>query len=198
MNKVALWSSMVMCAALALPAASLAADMSDSNPPPKAGSQSPSNTGHSHAVTGTDLTFLNEAAPGGMAEVELGSLALKQGDSQEVKSFAKRMVADHSKANHELDELATKKKVVLKKEKTVEQKQAMDRLSKLHADAFDREYAKDMVKDHEKDVTKFQEAATNATDADVKAYAAKTLPTLREHLDMARKLAASKGETAKH
>ena len=76
MNKVALWSSMVMCAALALPAASLAADMSDSNPPPKAGSQSPSNTGHSHAVTGTDLTFLNEAAPGGMAEVELGSLAL--------------------------------------------------------------------------------------------------------------------------
>jgi len=55
-----------------------------------------------------------------------------------------------------------------------------------------------MVKDHEKDVTKFQEAATNATDADVKAYAAKTLPTLREHLDMARKLAASKGETAKH
>src|SRR5439155_7809100 len=68
----------VLCGVVAWPALSLCADMSDSNPAPKAGAQSPSNAGQARAVTGTDLTFLNEAAPGGRAEGELGSVALKQ------------------------------------------------------------------------------------------------------------------------
>ena len=181
----------VLCGVVAWPALSLCADMSDSNPAPKAGAQSPSNAGQARAVTGTDLTFLNEAAPGGRAEVELGSVALKQASSPEVKTFAQHMIDDHSKANHELDELATKKKVVLNKEQATEQKQAMDKLSKLRGGAFDREYAKDMLEDHEKDVAKFQQVATNATDADVKAYAAKTPPTLRQHLEMAQARASS-------
>ena len=49
-------------------------------------------------VTGGDLAFMNDAAPGGMAEVEMGRMAAKQAQSSEVKRFAARMIADHTKA----------------------------------------------------------------------------------------------------
>lgn len=71
-----------------------------------------------------------------------------------------------------------------------------DKLAKFSGADFDREYMDTMVKDHVKDVKEFEEASAKAKDADVKAWAAKTLPTLREHLQMARdvnsKVAGSK------
>ena len=69
--------------------------------------------------------------------------------------------------------------------KSEEQKRA-DKLSKLSGADFDRAYMKDMVEDHVKDVAMFEKEAKNGKDADVKAFADKTLPTLREHLQMAR------------
>jgi putative membrane protein len=187
-----------LCAALVWPAATRAGDVSNSAPPPRE-SRSPRHVGPaaSRAVSGSDLAFMNEAAAGGLTEVELGELAVKRASNADVKKFAQRMIDDHSKANRELADLATKKNVTLKKEKTSEQEATIDKLSKLNGDAFDREYGKDMLKDHEKDVAKFEEAATGATDADVKKYAVKTLPTLREHLDMARKLPEAEAATSK-
>jgi putative membrane protein len=192
-------SLLPICMLLVLTSTGRAGDISNGYQPPKAGSHSPRNTSpnSSKTVTGKDLTFLNEAAPGGLMEVELGELAVKRASNADIRKFARRMIDDHSKANRELDELATKKNVTLKKEKTATQKAAIDKLSKLNGDAFDREYAKDMLKDHEEDVAKFEEAATTATDADVKKYAAKTLPTLREHLEMARKLLQADAATSK-
>jgi putative membrane protein len=64
-------------------------------------------------VTGGDLAFMNDAAPGGMAEVELGRMAAKQAQSSEVKQFAARMIADHTKAGDGLKQLAQQKKVIL-------------------------------------------------------------------------------------
>jgi putative membrane protein len=120
-------------------------------------------------------------------EVELGNLALQHASRSDVKTFAQRMVDDHTKANQQLDDLASKKGITLKEQESVEAKQTIAKLSKLSGEAFDREYAKDMVKDHEKDVAEF-EAATKLRDADVKEFATQTLPTLQEHLEMAKKL----------
>jgi putative membrane protein len=64
--------------------------------------------------------------------------------------------------------------------------EGMNKLSGLSGDAFDREYVNMMVKDHEKDVKEFEKASTNAKDSDVRAFATKTLPTLREHLQQVR------------
>jgi len=158
--------------------------------------KAPSDRGD-QVVTGGDLAFMNDAAPGGMAEVEMGRLAVKQAASSEVKQFAERMIADHSKAGEELKQLASQKKVMLPKEINPKHKETMDKLSKLKGAEFDREYVKAMVEDHVKDVTAFESVAKGAVDQDVKAFATKTLPTLKEHLQMIREIEGKMGGKAK-
>jgi putative membrane protein len=129
-------------------------------------------------------SFTTNAAQGGMVEVRLGNLALAKAQSAEVKQFAEQMVADHTKANNELKEVAAKKSVALPTEVSDEQKSMLDKLSKLSGADFDKAYVKAMVEDHEKDVKEFQTQAQTGTDADVKAFATNTLPTLKAHLEM--------------
>ena len=125
--------------------------------------------------------FLKAAAQGGMAEVKLGNLAATKSQNAEVKAFGKLMVADHTKANTELTALAKKKNISLPSDIGSHQS-TVDDLTKATSD-FDKNYVNDMVKDHEEDVAAFQKQADSATDPDVKAFAAKTLPTLKSHLE---------------
>jgi putative membrane protein len=134
-----------------------------------------------------DRKFMEKAAIGGMAEVQMGQLAKERGMSDEVKSFASRMVTDHSKANDELKSLAAAKGVTLPTDTDKKHKSKMDKLAKLSGPDFDRAYMKDMVKDHKEDVEEFRKEAKKSKDADVKKFAASTLPTLEEHLAMAEK-----------
>ncbi|HZE73227.1 MAG TPA: DUF4142 domain-containing protein [Pyrinomonadaceae bacterium] len=143
----------------------------------------------SATLTQSDRAFLNEAAAGGMAEVELGRLATQKAQNPEVKRFGERMVTDHSKVNDEMKQLAARKGVTVPGTPTAEQKEEMDKLAKLSGAAFDREYMKLMVEDHDTDVKAFQEQASNASDPDVKSFASKTLPTLEEHQKMAHEIA---------
>jgi len=136
---------------------------------------------------------MNDAAPGGMAEVELGKLAAEKAQNAEVKAFGQKMIADHSKAGEELKQLAAQKKVMLPPDVLPTHKELMEKLSKLSGADFDREYVKAMVEAHEKDVTAFESVAKGATDADVKAFAAKTLPTLKMHLEMVKGMADKMG-----
>ena len=144
-------------------------------------------------VTGGDLAFMNAAAPGGMAEVELGKLAAGKAENAEVKAFAQKMVEDHSKAGEELKQLAAQKKVSLPPDLMPAHKQLMEKLSKLSGAEFDKEYVKAMVADHNKDVTAFESASKTAGDTDLKAFATKTLPTLKMHLEMINGIAAKMG-----
>ena len=144
-------------------------------------------------VTGGDLAFMNEAAPGGMAEVELGNLAAQKAQSPVVKTFGQLMAKDHSKANEELKQLAAQKKVTLTPGVLPTHKELMDKLSKASGADFDMEYVKAMVAAHEKDVAAFENVSKTAADADVKAFAAKTLPTLKMHLDMIKNMADKMG-----
>ena len=144
-------------------------------------------------VTGGDLAFMNEAAPGGMAEVELGKLAAAKAENAEVKAFAQKMVEDHSKAGDELKQLAAQKKVMLPPDVMPKHKEIMDKLSKLNGADFDKEYVKAMVADHEKDVAAFENVSKTAVDADVKNFATKTLPTLKMHLEMIKAMSEKMG-----
>lgn len=133
----------------------------------------------------SDAHFVMEAAKGGMAEVELGKLATEKASSDEVKKFGQRMVDDHSKANDELKTLAQSKNITLPTAPDSKDKALMDKLSKLSGDAFDRAYMQEMVKDHKKDVSEFRSVSKSGKDADIKAWASKTLPTLEDHLKLA-------------
>lgn len=143
----------------------------------------PSDKGDS-VVTGGSLAFMNAAAAGNMAEIELGKMAVQKAQNADVKAFGQKMIDDHSKALDELKQLAAQKKVMLPPDVMPESKQLMDKLSKLSGADFDKEYVKAMVEDHKKDVTAFENASKTAGDADVKEFATKTLPVLKTHLEI--------------
>lgn len=155
-------------------------------------SSNTSATGEQAGMTGAmnskDRDFLMDAAMGGLMEVELGQLAAQKGTSESVKQFGQRMVDDHGKANTELMTLATSKGITLPTAIDDKHRQDVTKLSAMSGADFDRAYAKMMLKDHEKDVSEFEKQSTKGTDPDVKAFASKTLPTLQEHLTMARAL----------
>jgi putative membrane protein len=144
-------------------------------------------------TTGGDTDFVNTVAMDGMAEVELGRLAVQKAKSPEVKQFAQRMVADHSKANAELKQLASNKNITLPAEPNAQQQSEKDRLSKLSGAEFDREYMSLMSTDHDKAVAAFEAESRNGSETDVKSWATKTLPTLREHQTLAKQIAEKVG-----
>ena len=142
---------------------------------------------------GMDQTFVKKAAEGGMAEVDLGNVAKQNGSNDAVKQFGDRMVTDHGKANDELKSLAQQKNWTLPTEPKAADKSKKDRLSKMNGADFDKAYMRDMVMDHQKDVKEFQKCASSCSDPDLKAWAAKTVPTLQDHLKMAQDSAKQVG-----
>jgi putative membrane protein len=128
-------------------------------------------TGDGSSLSEKDKTFMKKAAKGGMMEVAMGQMAEQKGQSEDVKSFGKRMVTDHGKANDELKSIASKKGVQLP--------------SKEHTGKWtsDKAYVDMMVKDHEKDLAEFKEEASSGSDPDVKKFADDTAKVIQEHLD---------------
>ncbi len=134
-----------------------------------------------------DAEFLVDAASGGMMEVELANLALQKGTSTQVKEFARMMIKDHKKANEELKALAATKNIVLPTALIDKHQRIVNDLKEKSAKTFDAKYMNAMLDDHKKDVEEFEEASKDAVDPDIRAFAAKTLPVLQEHLRMADK-----------
>jgi putative membrane protein len=131
-----------------------------------------------------DTDFMTKAAQGGMAEVELGKLAAAKAQNAEVKQFAQKMVADHGKANDELKALAGEKNFSMPVRLDAKHQSVVDKLNGLSGAEFDKAYVDAMLADHEEDVALFKSEADGGKDADVKAWAGKTLPSLQMHLDM--------------
>lgn len=149
------------------------------------------------AKTPSDEQFAREAAGGGLAEVKLGQLAVDKGNSDVVKTFGQKMVDDHSKANSELQAVAAKSNITLPTTVSPADQATYDRLSKLSGAAFDRAYARGMVQDHIHDVAAFKQEANYGKDPAIKAFASATLPTLTDHLKMARDMKLAVAGTAK-
>jgi putative membrane protein len=143
---------------------------------------------------GFDKKFVKQAAEGGMKEVSLGQLAKEKATNDQVKKFGQHMVEDHTKANQELMKIAKSKNIDLPAKTESKDTKGMDKLRDLSGAQFDRQYMQEMVKDHEKTVKLFEQEAKEGKDPDLKAFAEKTLPTLREHLKMARSLSDQVGK----
>jgi putative membrane protein len=132
-----------------------------------------------------DVNFIQKAAGGGAQEVANGQMAEKQAKSAEVKSIAARMVADHTRANNELTALANKKGVTFNTSGV--------RAQNLGAGDFDRTYLKLQEEVHRSTIADFERAAKSSDDSDLKAWASKTLPTLKQHLAMVQSAAKKTG-----
>ena len=135
-----------------------------------------------------DSAFAMEVAQNGVAEIALARLAAKNAQSADVKRFAQRVITDHTKVGNELKQIAASKNITLPADMTSAQQATVTRLTALKGAAFDREFMTIMAENHDKSVTKFQEESRDGTVPEIKAFAAKTLPTLEQHQKMAHEI----------
>jgi putative membrane protein len=157
--------------------------VSKPGPVPKPGQPGdvPTSAAKEGQFSATDQAFIKKAAEGGQAEVTLAKLAQERASNEKVKAYAQRLERDHSQANEELRSLAAQKSVTLPSEgQTPIPKQK--KLESLKGAAFDTAYIDAMIADHKKDIAEFERHASKGSDPDLKAFAQKMLPTLREHL----------------
>ncbi|HET7899135.1 MAG TPA: DUF4142 domain-containing protein, partial [Flavisolibacter sp.] len=112
--------------------------------------------------------------------------AQQNAQNDRVKSFGQMMVTDHGQANQQLQSLASAKGITLPADLPQDKQKMLNDMQKMQGASFDKHYMSDMVKDHQKDVSEFEEQSNKATDPDLKAWATQTLPVLRKHLDSAK------------
>ena len=157
------------------------------------------------AISAGDRDFVEDLTVAGMAEVELGKMAMERGASAEVKQFADMMVKDHSKAGDELKQVAMRHSIPLPAGLDSPHQELRTKLSNLSGAEFDREYMSAMVDGHETVVDRLQtrasedrfgdnkgtvkpESSDNRVEADLNQWAAAALPTVRHHLDEAKRI----------
>lgn len=142
-----------------------------------------SNTaGTANSLSDQDKKFADAAAKGGMMEVMMGQLAATNAESATVKSLGEMMVKDHSKANNELKSWASTVGYTLPTSLDAEKQKKYDDLKAKKGAEFDRMYTDLMVSDHKKDIAEFKKEASEGTEASLKSFAGKTVPTLEHHL----------------
>jgi putative membrane protein len=132
--------------------------------------------------------FLTKAIKGDNSEMKLGALAASQGHSRAVRDFGAMLERDHSKAREQAAPVAKAHGVAVPSAMTPEANTKYAKLRHLHGAAFDREFARYMVMDHEKDIADFRKEAQSGDPTDVRALAKATLPTLQKHLATARSI----------
>ena len=137
----------------------------------------------------TPESFASQAAIIGKAEIELGQIALKNTQDEDVRTYAERMVKDHSAADKKLKAIAAKENLQLPQSLDQEHESLKTKLQSLKGEDFDRAYVKAMANGHDKAVALFESASQQATmPGDLKQFAASTLPTLEQHKEMAHSL----------
>lgn len=134
-----------------------------------------------------DKKFADAAAIGGLMEVMMGKLAATNAESSVVKSLGAMMVTDHSKANDELKNWASRAGYTLPTSLDAEKQKMYDDLKAKKGKDFDKKYTDLMVSDHKEDVEAFKKEVSEGTEASLKSFAAKTLPTLEHHLQESEK-----------
>ncbi|MFN2439153.1 MAG: DUF4142 domain-containing protein [Chitinophagaceae bacterium] len=145
------------------------------------------------SLESTDKDFVMKAASGGMMEVEASQIAQQNAAHPRVKAFADMMVQDHTNVNNELKGFASSRGLTLPQDSLMaKHKNMLDKMRNMTGKAFDKHYIDMMNNDHNKDISEFEKASKKCRDADLKAWAAKTLPTLRMHKDTVQALSKIK------
>jgi putative membrane protein len=146
----------------------------------------------SMSLSSMDKKFMMEAAMGGQGEIAMARLALQKSSSDSVKQYAQQMIDDHTKAGDQLMQVATMKSITLPTEPDAKHKALLAKMQNLSGAAFDSMYVKMAgVQDHEKMEKLFQSESSGGKDMDAKSFASSTLPTVQQHLKMARDMMMS-------
>jgi putative membrane protein len=142
-------------------------------------------------VTPSTPDFVREAAMSDMFEIQSSQLAGQKADDPQTKSFAQKMVTDHTKTSSELKSMVQDGKVKgvdLPTDMSSSQKSMLDKLKALNGKDFSKQYHSDQVSAHKDAVSLFERYGKGGDNAELKDWANKTLPTLQDHLKMAQDL----------
>jgi putative membrane protein len=185
----------VAAAAAMLGAATIHAQATAGPGQKPAASSMPAAAPASAPLSKADQKIVMDMALGNMAEIELAKLAESKSQSEQVKTFAKQMMDDHTKALTEVQQLATTKGVTMPAEIDKAHKAMADKLGAMSGDAFDKAYMKEAgVADHKKMHSMLASARKKAKDPEVKALAGRIQPTVEQHLKAAQQMKSGKGE----
>ncbi|MET0254973.1 MAG: DUF4142 domain-containing protein [Luteibacter sp.] len=157
-----------------------------------ASAQTAAPAGAASSTAAADASFVKMASAAGLAEVSLGKLGAEKGQSADVKTFGQTMVDDHTKAGDELKTIASGKSIPVADAPMPADVKAASMIEKKEGAAFDTAFKTKMVADHEKVIKLFTKESTAGKDPELKAFATKTLPTLKHHLEMAKALPSGK------
>jgi putative membrane protein len=149
--------------------------------------------GSGEDTKGSSSAFIKHAANGNNKEIALAELATTKSQNAEIKEFAEHIRKDHTEANTKLKPIAQKNGVTINETSDAKQQRVLAKFQNLSGAQFDQEYAKEMLRDHQKTIAKFEQTAKEARDSDVQQYAQETLPKLREHLQHAKTAAKAVG-----
>ncbi|OWK34772.1 DUF4142 domain-containing protein [Fimbriiglobus ruber] len=135
-----------------------------------------------------DAKFVRHAAIGSMFEIKVGEVAQKKTANDQVRMFGARLVEDHAKVGNDLKAVAQSLNVQLPDQLDEKHQKHLDQFANYKGNNFDREFVDAMVKDHEHDIAAFRRASKEAKNDQLRTFATKTLPTLEEHLRIAKEL----------
>lgn len=137
-------------------------------------------------------SFIKQAFRDNQAEIDLGRVGSTKAQNPELKSFSQQIEQDHTQANQQLQPLAQKYGV--QEQQSMLREHEVNKFEKEQpGPEFDKKFATEMLKTHQKAITAFERASTKLRETDVKQYAETMLPKLREHLQHAATVARSVG-----
>ena len=148
------------------------------------------------AAASSPTEFIQRAYQNNLTEIQLGELAQQKGESQQVKDFGKQLAEGHQALNTKLTQLAAQKNITLESKPDSRHQMVIDRLQQFSGTDFDKRFVNEQVMAHRRDVAFYDLAASKNTDPEVKSFAESSLPSLREHLQMAQAQATTINEAA--
>ena len=181
MRRTTRWA---LAVALLLPFAACSGSPPPPPPPPTPVPAAP-------VLSQRDRDFINQAATGGLAEIRLGQLAIQQATSPAVRKFGQHMIDQHTRVDQQLGEIAQARGVTLPSTLDPAQEEIMAQLAEEHGSRFNLDYLHNQVAAHQAQLELFQQEVSDGTDADLKAFAAQTIPVIQRHLAQAQRLLGS-------
>jgi putative membrane protein len=139
------------------------------------------------SINQNDTKFANDAANIGMLEVAMGKVAEQNAKSKSVKDFGAMMIKDHTSAGDELTSIAATKHITLPTSLSADDQKKVDEMKAKTGKIFDKTYIDMMIDGHKKAASEFEDEIKQGSDADLRAFATKTLDVIHAHLAAAEK-----------
>ena len=145
--------------------------------------------GDEGVLSEAEQQFIDEAAGSNTTEVTLSRVAKEKATNDKVREFAEHMVKEHGDANQKLKTIAEAKGAQWREMPTQKQKKAEGKTSSEEGQKYDKQYMKQMIKDHEQDISKYEDILEDVEDPELKQYIIDELPKLQGHLGTAKGIA---------